>query len=121
MPLSKERETELRQFFRVWSYLAPFDREEAEFFARLWVEHVHWEHGGAEGYNAFRQKMAAYDNAAAWLEHGNEAADENKVVPLPTKRPPVVAALTALGAAKIMLGAILPGWLQTAIPLSTWA
>jgi hypothetical protein len=68
MPLTKERETELRQHFRVWAYLAPFDREEAEFFARLWVEHVHWEHGGAEGYNQFRQKIAAYDAAAAILD-----------------------------------------------------
>jgi hypothetical protein len=111
MPLTPERETELRQHFRVWAYLAPFDREEAEFFARLWIEHVHWEHGGADGYNQFRQKIAAYDNAAARLE-----ADESNVVPLLAKRiPPVGAALTALGAAKVMIGDLL------AFPLSVLA
>jgi hypothetical protein len=123
MPLSKERETELRQFFSEWIYLMPRDREEAEFFARLWVEAVHWQHGGAEGYNQFRQKMAAYDNAAAWLEYGYEAEveAESNVVPLPSKRlPPALALVAGLGAVKVLLGDALDEWLQiiALIPIS---
>jgi hypothetical protein len=110
MALSKERETELRQFFSAWVYLMPREREEAEFFARLWIEAVHWQHGGAEGYNAFRQKMAAYDNAAAWLEHGSDdvEVDESNVVTLPTRKlPPAGALVAALGAIKVVMPNVL--------------
>jgi hypothetical protein len=118
MPLSKERETELRQFFSEWIYLMPRDREEAEFFARLWIEAVHWQHGGADGYNAFRQKMAAYDKAAAWLEHDIES-DAGNIIPLSAKRgPPVVGmAASLIMGGTVIVPDMLDEWLQQIVAL----
>jgi hypothetical protein len=121
MPLTKERETELRQHFRVWAYLAPLDREEAEFFARLWIEAVHWEHGGADGYNAFRQKIAAYDQAAVRLEHDKGIVEaETNVVALAAKRLPPAAigiAASLITGGAIVLPDVLDEWLQQIVAL----
>jgi hypothetical protein len=120
MPLTPEREIELRQLLSDFMYLMPRARDEAEFFARLWVEAVHWQHGGADGYNAFRQKMAAYDNAAAWLEHGSDAVevDEGNVVAFSARKlPPVVAMVATLGAIKVMIPDVLDEWLQQIVEL----